>query len=382
MTQLHYRIGARGLEEKSFCNVSEFIDCDTALASRYSHFTTRIGVILNSELGILYYLLLFAGFLYAAFSSHSQATLAFIFASTLFAFAYSLVMAYLSIFTLGVICLLCLTTYLCNLLLFLLLPRALQIGYRDIPSFFVRYIKSIFVKTDFHPRLPFHLAIAILFFFVGLTFFRGLNPSIHRAYAEVPRQDYLKAFYALPQKEIPLPANRPIWGNPQGKVTIVDYSDFQCPFCRRAAFTLKPYLKEFRDKIRLVYMNFPLDNSCNPAITQPMHPTSCLAAKAALCAHAQGKFWEYHDKIFENQKGLSWATLVRLAGETGMEASGFEKCIASDTTANLLKEDIDLGGKLEIHGTPSLYINGRLFSDWPQPERLRMVIESELKNSR
>lgn len=367
MTRLHYRMGGLGFDEKSFCNVSEFIDCDTALASRYSHFRTRFGVILNSELGVLYYLLFSIGILYAWFSSYRRSVLSFFFASSLFACPYSLVMAYLSIFKLGIICLLCLTTYLCNFFLLFLLPKAMEVRFREIWRFF----------TFLRPRLAQHLLVTLVFFGVGLIFFKGLNPQIHVAHAEVPKQDYLKAFYAIPQQPINLP-ERPIWGNPKGKVTVVDFSDFQCPFCRRAAFTLKPYLKEFRDQVRLIYINYPLDNACNPAIDHPMHPTSCLAAKAALCAFQRGKFWEYHDKIFEHQKSLSWATLIRLAGELGMTQEDFEKCMVSEETAKLLQEDIETGSHLEIHGTPSLYINGRLFTDWYQPDRLRMVIESEL----
>lgn len=381
LTRLHYRIGEKGFEEKSFCNVSETFDCDAALASRFSNLRiSRLGVVPTSELGILYYLLLSGGLLYAWISQKiPKGTLAFFFTASLFAFVYSLVMAYLSIFKLGVLCLLCLTTYLVNLLVLVLFPRLLGVPYRGVPGFLTGYVRSFFFKgTDRMPGIAFHLVITLLVTGIGLLFFRGLNPQIHRAHAEVPREAYLKAFYAAPQKPIDLP-ERPFWGNREGQVTVVEFSDFQCPFCRRAAFTLKPYLKEFRDEVRLVFVNYPLDNSCNPAIPHAMHPTACLAAKAALCAFREGKFWDYHDQVFENQKRLSRSALLRIAGEVGLDRAGFEQCLVSDETADRLKEDVESGSRLEVRGTPALFINGRPFPDWLRPELLRMVIEAEIR---
>lgn len=375
LTQLHYKSGGMGLDERSFCHVSDFLDCDTVLVSRYS----TIASIPNSEIGILYYLLVAIGIFYSWFSTHRRATLGFLFISSLFSVVYSVIMAYLSIFKLGVLCLLCFTAYIASFLLMLLFPKALEIRYRDIPNFIIHYIKSVFGKSkdEFHPRLVFHLVVTIIFFAAGLVFFRGLNPAIHQTHAEIPKEDYLRIFYSLPKKDLHLP-ERPYWGSKTGPVEIVIFSDFQCPFCRRAAFTLKPYLQEYRDKVHLIYMHYPLDDACNPAMTHPMHPTSCLAAKASICAHQQGKFWEYHDQIFENQKRLSRSTLLEISKNLGLDASKFETCLASDEVTNLLKEDIDKGNQLEVRGTPSVFINGRSFRDWLDPKRLRMVIESEI----
>ncbi len=375
LTQLHYKSGGMGLDERSFCHVSDFLDCDTVLMSRYS----TIASIPNSEIGILYYLLVVIGTLYAWFSAHRRATLSFLFISSLFSVVYSVIMAYLSIFKLGVLCLLCFTTYVASLFLMVLFPKALEIRYRDIPGFIIQYIKSIFGKSggELHPRLLFHLVVTIIFFVAGLGFFRGLNPEIHRTHAEIPKEDYLSFFYSLPKKDLHLP-ERPYWGNKAGPVEILIFSDFQCPFCRRAAFTLKPYLQEYRDKVHFIYMNYPLDNACNPAMTHPMHPTSCLAAKAALCAYKEGKFWDFHDQIFENQKRLSRPTLLEISKILGLDTAKFETCLVSDEVTNLLKEDIDKGNQLEVRGTPSIFINGRSFRDWLDPKRLRTVIESEI----
>lgn len=366
MTKLHYGLNARGLEEKSFCNVSDFFDCDSALASRYSIIRTRFGSIPTSELGTLFYLLAGFGFLYAWASAQRRTVLSFLFLSLIPATLYSLVMAYISIFKLGVLCLLCLTTYLCNFLLLLLIPSAAGARFRD----FFAFLRSA------RPGLIFYSVFTLLFFVIGLLSFRGLNPKIHKAYARVPTKDYLKLFYAIPQETLDL-SGRPTWGNPHAKVTVIEFSDFQCPFCRRAAFSLKAYLKEYEKKIRFLFVNYPLDNACNPSIPHAMHPVACLAAKASLCAHQQDRFWDYHDRVFENQKRLSRTTLLRLARESWLDVPRFEQCLVSDETAGRLKEDVETGSRVKVRGTPAVFINGRYFGDWPDPEKLRIVIEAE-----
>src|SRR3989338_6232794 len=191
MTKMHYQIGAIGLDERSFCHVSDLFDCDSAMASRYA----KIGRFLNSEIGILYYILVLAGVLYAWLADDGKATLAYLFVSAIFAVGYSIVMAYLSFYKLGVLCLLCLTIYLANLILMAVLPLALRIRYRDIPKFLIGYVKSIFVsETNMKPRFGIHLGATIVLLGLGLIFFKGLNPKIHEAHAEVPRDVYLKAF--------------------------------------------------------------------------------------------------------------------------------------------------------------------------------------------
>lgn len=377
MTKMSYQMGAMGLDEKSFCHVSDLLDCDSAMASRYA----KIGYFLNSEIGILYYFLVLAGVLYAWLAEDGRATLSYLFVSSIFAVGYSVVMAYISLHKLGVLCLLCLTTYIANLILMVVFPLVLRVRYRDIPGMLARYVRSVFVSEEkMKPRLGTHLGATVVLVGLGFIFFKGLNPKIHEAQAQVPQGVYLKAFYSQPKVEIDV-SGHPFWGNKDAKVTIVEFSDFQCPFCRRAAFTLKPYLKEFRNDVRFVFFNFPLDAACNPAIDHSMHPVSCTAAKAVLCADRQGKFWELHDEAFENQKRLSRSALLELGAKAGLNATALDKCLSSDEILEVLKRDVDEGNRLGVRGTPTVYVNGRLFPDWPDSERLRMVIESAIASS-
>ena len=379
LTRLHYKVDRQGIDERSFCHISELVDCDTAVASRYSHIYLPFITIPTAELGILYYLLVLIGLTYSLVSADPKPTLSFLFGSAFFAVLYSALQAYRATVDLGIVCLFCFSTYVTNLVLLIGLPRALEIPYAQAPAFLLKYYGSALGLSRKNPmptRLVTHLGFTIGLLLLGLLFFKGLNPQVHQAQVEVPKELYLKAYVGLPKKEINT-AGRPFWGNKEAKIVIAEFSDFQCPFCRRAAFTLKPHLKEFRDKVRLVFMNYPLDSSCNPVIQVAMHPVSCMAAKAGFCASKQNKFWEYHDEVFENQKRLSRSTLLELAKTVGLDVSSFEQCLISDEAAAYVKEDLTQGNSLEIHGTPTVYINGRAFPDWPSAKRLRMVIEAE-----
>lgn len=385
LTQLHYKAEKKGFEEKSFCNISEFIDCDTVVASRYSAVKTPYLTIPNSELGVLYYLLILLGLLYVTWSGEARkgrdvhrGTLGFLFLSLVFANVYSVVMAYISLRMLGVICAICFATYVVNALLLLFFPLAMGLRYAEVPSFLGRYVASVFGASGggVKPRLGLHLGLTLGLFAFGLFFFFGLNPPAHRPHPPIPRDLYLKSFESIPVQEIDV-MGRPFWGNPNAKVRLVAFSDFQCPFCRRAAFTLKSYLKAYQEDVVFYFLNYPLDPTCNPAIPPPGHPVACLAAKAAVCAGKEGKFWDYHDLIFVNQGRLSRAVLVELAANAGLNGPTFESCLASDEALEAVKRDVEEGGKVQLQGTPTLYINGRFFRDWPDPDRLRMVIEAE-----
>ena len=375
MTKMHFKLATQGLAEKSFCHVGDVFDCDAALASRYSKIETPYGTVLNSELGTIFYTLIFAGLIYSLIKN-SRATLSFMLAASTAALLYNIGMAYISLAKLGILCLMCGANYIATIALVLLLPKALGISYLQVPGFLTNYLTSLFKsETQFGAHVGISLAVLV----VGLIFFRGLAPEVHAARIDIPPEQYAAAFKELPAKEISI-QGRPVWGNPNAKVTLVEFSDFQCPFCRLAAFTLKPYLKEYRNDIQLIYLNYPLDNACNTKLDHPMHPVSCLAAKAGVCAHKQGKFWEYHDLVFENQKRLSRSTLLELADQAHLDKSSFEQCLTSEDAAKVVQDDLAQGEVMDVHGTPSLFLNGRPFKDWTNPNRLRTLLESEIKN--
>lgn len=142
--------------------------------------------------------------------------------------------------------------------------------------------------------------------------------------------------------------NAPAFGPQDAKVTVVEFSDFQCPYCSRAATAVDQIKEKYGTRVRFVFRQFPL----------PMHENARGAAEAALAANAQGKFWEFHDKMFQNQSKLSRESLEGLAKEAGLDLAAFKKALDSKTYAADVDSDVKLGESVAVNGTPTMFING------------------------
>ncbi len=162
----------------------------------------------------------------------------------------------------------------------------------------------------------------------------------------------------------------PAKGPATAPVTIVEFSDFQCPFCSRITPTLDAVVSKYGNKIRLVFRQFPL----------PMHPNAAKAAEAALCANEQGKFWEMHDAMFKDQAGLAVDGLKsKAAGIAGVNAANFNSCLDSGKETPVVQADVKAGSKAGVNGTPAMFVNGRFISGVVSADDLSKVIDEELK---
>jgi protein-disulfide isomerase/uncharacterized membrane protein len=147
-------------------------------------------------------------------------------------------------------------------------------------------------------------------------------------------------------------------GAPQAAVSIVEFSDFQCPFCVQAWRDLGDLVRS-RPDVSLAFRHFPLDTSCNPHLQHSVHPDACLAACAAECAAQQGRFWEYHDILFANHEHLERDNLFRFARELGLDIPRFRTCLDDPATKDRVVADVDAGARAGVSSTPTLFINGR-----------------------
>lgn len=171
-----------------------------------------------------------------------------------------------------------------------------------------------------------------------------------------------------PRVEIKLAANDPIKGPKDAKVTIVEYSDFQCPFCSRGAAAMTQVAEAYKDKVRIVFRDNPL----------PMHNRAVQAAEAAQCANEQGKFWEFHDKLFGNQQGMSDDDFKKHATDLGLNVDAFTACYTSGKFKADVQNDMKEGGQAGVTGTPAFFVNGR-FVNGAQPfEAFKTIIDDEL----
>ena len=209
--------------------------------------------------------------------------------------------------------------------------------------------------------------------------FESLKDRISQALVNQQRQSQMQKVVAdlqtqanlkidLPQPRVQVAAEGPARGPKDAPVTIVEFSDFECPYCGAAHDTVEQVMSSYAGKVRLVYRQFPLS----------FHPHAAKAAEASLCAADQGKFWEYHDALFKNQKKLDPTELKAHASEVGLDGQKFGQCLDSGDKKKAVDADQQAGLAAGVGGTPAFFING-IFLNGAQPiDEFKKVIDGEL----
>ncbi|GAH09444.1 unnamed protein product, partial [marine sediment metagenome] len=152
--------------------------------------------------------------------------------------------------------------------------------------------------------------------------------------------------------------NRPVMGADDASVTVVEFSDFLCPFCAKASRYIKLTESGTHDTTRFVFRHFPLDKSCNRKLRSDVHPGACLLAEGAVCAFEQNKFWEYHDIAFETEGPISRSVVMDNASKIGLALGEFKSCLNSGRGLKVVREDIEAAFNAGVKSTPTLFING------------------------
>jgi protein-disulfide isomerase len=184
------------------------------------------------------------------------------------------------------------------------------------------------------------------------------------------RKDQPVKILLEPKRVVVDSGGHPAQGAKDAPVTIVEFTDFQCPFCKASEATLKQLQNKYGDKIRLVHMDFPL----------PFHAHAMDAANAARCANDQGKFWQFHDALFANQSKLAPADLKAEAKALGMNTTQFDACFDKAKYTAQIKADQAAGQKVEVDGTPAFFIDGRPLTGAQPMPKFEELIQDELQN--
>ncbi len=172
----------------------------------------------------------------------------------------------------------------------------------------------------------------------------------------------------LPEPRSQVAATGPAKGPEAAPVTIVEFSDFQCPFCSKAKETAEKVVANYAGKVRLVFRDYPL----------PFHDKALKAAEAGQCANEQGKFWELHDEMFAHQDKLTPEDLKASAKKLGLDSGKFDGCLDGGKYAELVQQNIKAGQSAGVSGTPAFFINGRMISGAQPFERFKEIIDDEL----
>jgi protein-disulfide isomerase len=163
--------------------------------------------------------------------------------------------------------------------------------------------------------------------------------------------------------------NAPFKGPANAKITLVEFSDFQCPYCAQAVGFLNEILKAYPNDVRLVFKQYPLE----------MHSNARISSAAALAAHAQGKFWLMHDKMYANYKQLTRANILQWAKESGVDMTRFTADLDSQWIKQLVDKDYADGEKVGVEATPTVFINGKKYQGSLEPAAFKKIIAAELK---
>ena len=162
--------------------------------------------------------------------------------------------------------------------------------------------------------------------------------------------------------------NAPSRGSAKAPVTLVEFGDYECPYCARAQATLSQIRETYKDQVRLVFKDFPLSS----------HPRAQKAAEAARCAGEQDKYWDYHDVLFRNTKALEVEQLKQYAADLQLDTTRFDTCLDSGQQAAAVRQDLAQGTQLGVSGTPAFFINGRFMSGARRFSAFQELIEDAL----
>jgi len=160
----------------------------------------------------------------------------------------------------------------------------------------------------------------------------------------------------------------PVRGDPDAKLAVIEFSDFQCPFCGRVVPTLQQIQQEYGDKVRIVFKHLPL----------PMHPKAPAAHAAAEAAHRQGKFWEMHDKIFADQASMSPDKYQQYARDLGLDIAKFDRDTADAGVKQRIDADAAEATRMGVTGTPAFFVNGRFVSGAVGFDVFKTLLDEEL----
>jgi protein-disulfide isomerase len=213
-----------------------------------------------------------------------------------------------------------------------------------------------------------------------------MAPAIRRFLEEQQRETARQALVAelrkagpatsvmleAPRSTVAVNADDAALGAATAPVTLVEFSDFQCPFCQRVAPTLKRIKETYGDKVRVVWKDFPLTS---------IHPEAFKAAEAGNCAREQGKFWEYHDRLFANQQALQPDALKAHATAVGLDAAKFNACLDTAKYSERVQQQIGVGARLGINSTPAVFVNGRPVTGAQPYEVFAAIIDEELASA-
>jgi protein-disulfide isomerase/uncharacterized membrane protein len=180
------------------------------------------------------------------------------------------------------------------------------------------------------------------------------------------------------QATFTLDPDDPWTGARDAAVAVVMFGDLECGYCKRSSAELARLEASYGDRVLFVFKHFPMDPACNPGVKNKKHKAACLAAKASVCAQQQGAFWAFHDLAYKNQHQLGADYLRTYAERAGADLVKFDACMAGPEADAIVRHDAEVGASLDIHGTPRIFVNGKLYRSGTSAEVMARALEMAL----
>lgn len=342
LTQHFFELHSGTGSFQSYCNAGKLFNCDQIAASTYAHLVSGLPV---SSLATGFFLFAFLVACLTFLPTYRKESLIVLFWTAIAGLCFELPYLGIMIFRLKTFCLYCLGLDSITLTIAIL-------------TFFLLQKKSVSIRHFPSNRLKVGVPVGVVCLLVGvfgsqLIFGSGTLP-------EHTVNEMTQKVLSTPKLPMRTLAEFPSIGPASAPITIVEYSDFQCPYCRMAALTLHSLTQKYPDRVRVIFRNYPLDAACNSSVSQTVHPMACESAKVALCAHrlGDGAFEKIYNRLFEDQASLAPGKPIEWAKEVGLDAQLILSCATSEEATQAISRDVVEAGLLGVKLTPTLFIDG------------------------
>ena len=353
---------------QSFCALSDAVNCDTVALSPYSVF---MGVPV-AVWGMLGYAFLGLAAVWARSSRKRLAPTVVLAALTGASVLTSVALATISVLLIESLCILCMTTYLLNAILAVLVvtvwPKRRESVVRAAVSELGRVWRRRMVPTLLCAGIP----VTLMLFFPR---YWEQTPSIAGETSTNAANDTGDG--NQPESmAVGVTKDGHHWiGARDPQVVVEEFSDYQCPFCKRAHFRLRALVSEQPDSIRLIHRHLPLDDHCNPLISGTFHPRACYYAALSVCAGEQDRFWEANDYLYEHGRDATPVTPEVLEGELGVSRDKLQDCLNQRAWGGM-RLDLEEAVRLQLSATPTFRVDGQVYVGQVPPEVLAAPIKA------
>jgi protein-disulfide isomerase/uncharacterized membrane protein len=345
---------------KSFCNINDVLDCDAVARTSYSHF---LGVPL-SVWGIIFYLVILI-FNYLRLvpkdaDKKFSNTQSYIYSLSFVAVGISLALSSITSFGIKKVCILCVVNYLINILMFCFSKGKIS---------FTSHIKNTLKD------LYFALTNPMLFLLIAILFSTGLGSLYYVNANEVFVKD--KTIQIPKTETINMTVfNGNILGDPDAKLKIEEYTDFECPYCAMANADFYKLVKELKN-VKIVHRDFPLKKECNPALSgEGPHKYSCIAALYSMAAVKQGNSAYFDYLLFLNQENLQEKNIIKIARQLKLDIGQLRRDANAPETLNELKENTKNAALMGIHATPTFFVGLKKYEGMMKYEEMKKLMIS------